>query len=644
MSHQSELIEKDIEAYLSEHERKELLRFLTCGSVDDGKSTLIGRLLHDSKMIYEDQLQAIQKDSKKVGNAGGELDLSLLVDGLKAEREQGITIDVAYRYFSTSKRKFIIGDTPGHEQYTRNMVTGASTCDLAIILIDARNGISTQTLRHSFITALLGIRHIAVAINKMDIMGFSQQVYDKIRADYLAFSAKLGMKDVTFFPLSALKGDNVVERSTNTPWYKGPTLMEYLESVPIAGDQNLEDFRFPVQYVIRPDLNFRGFAGTVASGKVKPGDAIMTLPSRKTSRVKSIVTYDGELKESFAGQAPVLTFETEIDVSRGDVIVHPDNLPHVGHDVDAMVVWMAEEPMVPGKQYAAKHTSRLSNAIVNTLHYRVDVNTLDRAQGPVLNLNEIGRCSLTFSEPLAWDPYARNRTTGAFIIIDRMTNVTVGAGMILDPEVGDPYSKGDKLEAARGMSRGGILEVSAEERAARFGQKAATILLTGHIASGKRAIARALERKLFDAGRAVLALDGDEDYRDLESSLLKAVETAKVLNRAGMIAIIPAVAPTRAMREAARKIAGENFLEIHVAAPLDVCRQRDEHGIYAKLEKSGIRNVPGVGGTYEEPLSPDLTLDTFKQPVGDSVLKVLKLLREKKVFETGAVPVAGFDI
>ncbi|MCW5827834.1 MAG: sulfate adenylyltransferase subunit CysN [Deltaproteobacteria bacterium] len=644
MSHQSELIEKDIEAYLAEHERKELLRFLTCGSVDDGKSTLIGRLLHDTRMIYEDQLQAIHRDSQKGGSAGGELDLSLLVDGLKAEREQGITIDVAYRYFSTAKRKFIIADTPGHEQYTRNMVTGASTCDLAIILIDARNGIATQTLRHSFIAALLGIRHIAVAINKMDAVEYSREIFDRIRANYLAFSGKLGMKDIAFLPLSALKGDNVVERSRNTPWYDGPVLMEYLETVPVSDSTDLKNLRFPVQYVIRPNLDFRGFAGTIASGIVKPGDDIVALPSRKTSRIRAITTYDGPLSEAFAGQAPVITLETEIDVSRGDMLAHPTSIPHAGHDVDAMLVWMADEPMVPGRQYAAKHTTRITNAIINTLHYRVDVNTMERQQGSTLSLNEIGRCGVTFSDPIAWDPYAKNRTTGAFIIIDRLTNVTVGAGMILDPEIGDPYSGGARLDTGPDRARSGIVPVTSEERAARFGQQPVTVLLTGYAGSGKRSIAKALERRLFDMGRAVLAIDGDGNYSNLDQSLADSAKLAAGLGQAGFITLLVALAPTRAGRESARRIAGGNFIEIFVSAPLDICRNRDQQGLYVKAQVGDLKNFPGVTGTYEEPSAPDLTIPTYELSVDQCVTRILDLLRERRLLEAKPVTAGGFDI
>jgi bifunctional enzyme CysN/CysC len=433
MSHQDALIEKDILAYLAQHEKKDLLRFLTCGNVDDGKSTLIGRLLHDSKLIYEDQLAAVQKDSKKYGTTG-DVDLALLVDGLQAEREQGITIDVAYRYFSTAKRKFIIADTPGHEQYTRNMATGASTCDLAIILIDARNGVQTQTRRHSFIVSLLGIKHVVVAINKMDIVGYDAQVFDRIRTDYEAFADQLELADVTFIPISALKGDNIVNPSTSMPWYKGSTLMHHLETVHIAGDRNLSDFRFPVQLVNRPNLNFRGYCGTVASGVLKPGDDILVLPSRKTNKVKSIVTFEGELSEAFAGQAVTLTLEKEVDISRGDLLVHPDNVPHVGQKFEAMLVWMAEQALEPGKQYFVKHASRTVNASVTDIRYRVNVNTLHHEPAPQLALNEIARVAVELDQPVAFDAYKLNRATGAFVIIDRLTHGTVAAGMILDRE------------------------------------------------------------------------------------------------------------------------------------------------------------------------------------------------------------------
>lgn len=433
MSHQSDLIATDIDAYLKQHEQKELLRFLTCGSVDDGKSTLIGRLLHDTKMIYEDQLEAVRSDSTKHGTTGEKIDLALLVDGLQAEREQGITIDVAYRYFSTAKRKFIIADTPGHEQYTRNMVTGASTCDLAIILIDARYGVMTQTRRHSYIASLLGIRHIVVAINKMDLLGFDQDVFEKIKADYLAFAAGLNMKDIHFVPMSALEGDNVVNRSEKADWYKGQTLMEILETVPVTANNNYDDFRFPVQYVNRPNLDFRGFCGNVASGVVKAGDSIRVLPSDKTAVVKSIVTYDGELAEAFAGQAITITLDREIDVSRGDTLVlADDNGVKETSRIKSHLVWMTEKPCQPGTEYLFKFASKVVSGRVESVEHRIDVNTQEHTSVDNLQLNDIALVDIALNQKVVADRYVDNRATGAFIVIDRLTNITVGGGMVTE--------------------------------------------------------------------------------------------------------------------------------------------------------------------------------------------------------------------
>lgn len=491
MSHQSDLISSDIDAYLAQHERKELLRFLTCGNVDDGKSTLIGRLLYDSKMIYEDQLASVQSDSVKSGTTGaGKIDLALLVDGLQAEREQGITIDVAYRYFSTATRKFIIADTPGHEQYTRNMATGASTCDLAVILIDARYGVQTQTKRHSFIASLLGLKHIIVAINKMDLADYSETIYEKIKTDYLAFVESLdGLDDIHFIPMSALDGDNVVNKSASMPWYTGQTMMETLESVEIAGDENFQDPRFPVQYVNRPNLDFRGFCGTVAAGIFHKGDKITALPSGKTSTIKSIVTFDGELEEAFPPMAVTLTLNDEIDISRGDTIVSSDNLPSVADKFDAHIVWMTENALVPGKQYLIKLATRSVSGSIANIQHRIDVNTLEHHDAKNLQLNEIGLCTVSVNAPVVFDAYKRSKGTGAFIIIDRLTNVTVGAGMI--------SGHSSELE---------LSHVSAEERASRFGQKAVAIALTG---ANKEPIAYQLERKLFDNGHAATVLASD---------------------------------------------------------------------------------------------------------------------------------------
>jgi len=510
MSHQSDLISSDIDAYLAQHERKELLRFLTCGNVDDGKSTLIGRLLYDSKMIYEDQLAAVQSDSVKSGTTGtGKIDLALLVDGLQAEREQGITIDVAYRYFSTATRKFIIADTPGHEQYTRNMATGASTCDLAVILIDARYGVQTQTKRHSFIASLLGLKHIIVAINKMDLADYSEQTYEEIKADYLDFVGNLdGLDDIHFIPMSALDGDNVVNKSVSMPWYTGKTMMETLETVEIAGDENFQDPRFPVQYVNRPNLDFRGFCGTVASGIFHKGDKITALPSGKTSTIKSIVTFDGELAEAFPPMAVTLTLDDEIDISRGDTIVSSGNLPSVADKFDANIVWMAENSLTPGKQYIMKLATRSVSGSIANIQHRIDVNTLEHHDAKNLQLNEIGLCTVSVNAPVVFDAYNRSKGTGSFIIIDRLTNVTVGAGMITGAS--------SDLE---------LSHVSAEERAARFAQKAASIALTG---ANKEQVAYQLERKLFDNGHATTVLTSDVE------------EAIAVVKQAGLICICTA--------------------------------------------------------------------------------------------------------
>lgn len=432
MEHKNTLLENDILGYLAQHENKDMLRFLTCGSVDDGKSTLIGRLLHDSKMIYEDQLAAITKDSKKSGTTGEKVDLALLVDGLQSEREQGITIDVAYRYFSTDKRKFIIADTPGHEQYTRNMVTGASTCDLAIILVDAREGVKTQTKRHSFLASLLGIKHVIVAVNKMDLMEYSEAVYANIKAQYIEFSEQLNIDDIQFIPLSALEGDNVVNLSAQTPWYTGPTLMSLLENIEVKRTVNRTDFRFPVQYVNRPNLDFRGFAGTVVSGEISKGDDVTTLPSGKTSKVKSIVTFEGELDHAGPQSAITLTLEDEIDISRGDMIVKSDNLPLHGAQFSSHLVWMDEAPLIPNKQYNFKFAAQTVAGGVSNIDYLIDVNTLEQKDAVHMQLNEIAKVGIKLTQSVACDAYTRNRQTGAFIVIDRLTNATVGAGMIID--------------------------------------------------------------------------------------------------------------------------------------------------------------------------------------------------------------------
>ena len=651
MSHQSALIATDIDEYLAQHERKELLRFITCGSVDDGKSTLIGRLFYESKMIYEDQLAAIRKDSTRYGTTGGEVDLALFTDGLEDERQQGITIDVAYRYFSTEKRKFIIADTPGHEQYTRNMATGASTADLAIILIDARHGVLPQTKRHSFIVSLLGIRHIVVTINKMDIVGYDEAVFARIKQDYIDFASRLELPDVHFMPISALKGDNVVAPSPNMPWFAGSALMPLLETVYIGSDRNMEDFRFPVQLVLRPNLDFRGFAGTIASGIIRTGDEIMSLPSRKKSRVKSIVAFDGELDEAFAPLSVTLTLEDEIDSSRGDMLVRPGNVPKVDHRFDAMIVWMAEEPLVPGKEYLFKQTTKIVPGKVAAIRYRININSLHREPAPVLALNEIGRCGITLTTPIAFDAYRRNRTTGGFIMIDRLTNATVAAGMILDREPTDGRAAtedGGRIshwdaEPAVAEQEVAAGEVMAAERAARFGQEPVTVLMTGLPGAGKTSLARAVERRLFDAGHAVTVLDGtgmrQGISRDLgfsaderSENLRRSAEVARLFNEAGIICLAAFVAPDAAVREkVADRIGRERFLVVHLAAPLEVCRERDTSGGYARADAGEIADFPGVTAPYEPPAAPDLVIPTHEWPLTRSVEAVLALLEQRGV-------------
>lgn len=630
-----DLSQEDIHTYLARHQRKELLRFLTCGSVDDGKSTLIGRLLHDTKMIYEDQLAAVKRDSEKVGTTGaGEIDLALLTDGLKAEREQGITIDVAYRYFSTDRRKFIIADTPGHEQYTRNMATGASTCQLAIILIDARHGVQTQTRRHSFIVSLLGIRHVVVAINKMDLVGYSQEVFERIKDEYTGFVAKLDLRDIMFIPMSALKGDNVVSRSEAMPWYYGPPLLDHLETVHIASDRNLTDLRFPVQYVLRPNLNFRGFAGTVASGILRKGDEVMALPSGKRSRVKSIVTYEGELDEAFAPQAVTVTLADEVDVSRGDMLVHPDNAPHVSSQIEGMVVWMAEQPLVPGRTYTLKQTTRQVAAEVASFRYGVDVNTLEHRTIARLGLNEVGHVQLSLTRPLACDPYRTNPATGAFILIDRLTNNTVGAGMIL--EAGGPRQAEAVITAKARESL-----IAPAEREQRFGQRPVTVLLVGLTGSGKSRIAYGLERRLWDEGRAVTVLYGQNmrhglnrdlgfSADDRSENLRRSAEVAKLMNEAGVITIAAFVAPHEAVREKVKQVIGQDrVLEVYCTAPMEVLRARDQSGAYRLADEGKITQMPGVTAAFEEPKSPDLRLQTDQLSVDESVRRIVELMKSR---------------
>ncbi|MFP6693396.1 MAG: sulfate adenylyltransferase subunit CysN [Pirellulales bacterium] len=643
MSHQSDLIATDIDAYLAQHEQKELLRFLTCGSVDDGKSTLIGRLFLDAKLMYEDTLKTLEQDSVVHGTTGGGFDPALFTDGLKAEREQGITIDVAYRYFSTAKRKFIIADTPGHEQYTRNMATGASTVDLAVILIDARHSVVTQTKRHSFIVSLLGIKHVLVAVNKMDLVEFSEQTFDQICDDYRDFSNRLDIPDLHFIPISALLGDNIVDPSKNMSWYRGSTLMNFLDTVNIGSDRNLVDFRFPVQYVNRPHLDFRGFCGTIASGVVRRGDELMALPSRKVSRVESIVTFDGELDEAFAPQAVTLTLEDEIDVSRGDMLVRVGNVPLIDDQFDAMVVWMSDEPLVPGKQYLFKQTSKVVSGTVSTMRYRVDVNSLHSQQAPTLSLNEIGRCHISLSDSVSFDAYRRNRSSGAVIIVDRISNVTVGVAMILDQMQGDAKDHWDDEPVRIGL-QDRESQVTSDERTARFGQTASTILIYGLTSSGKRPLAGALERRLFDEGRAVMVLDGQNMRlgisKDLgfstderSENLRRAMEVAKLMNNAGLIAIGSFVAPDADVRDKARDVIGsDRFIEVFLDVPIDICRDRDTSGMYEKADSGEIKNFPGVTATYDVPESANLVLRPHESSIESCVDVIIDLLRQREIF------------
>ncbi len=623
MSHQSDLIATDIEAYLAQHERKDLLRFLTCGSVDDGKSTLIGRLLYDSKLIYEDQLEAIKKDSARHGTTDTEFDPALLTDGLKAEREQGITIDVAYRYFSTAKRKFIIADTPGHEQYTRNMATGASTCDLAIILIDARHGVLTQTRRHSFIASLLGIKHIIVAVNKMDLVDYSQEVFERIVKDYTDFAARLELSDVRFLPMAALRGDNVVNPSEHMPWYTGSPLMHLLEQVYIASDANLIDFRFPVQYVNRPNLDFRGFCGTVASGIVRPGDEVMVFPSRKTSRVKAIHTFEGEVEQAMPPLAVTLTLEDEIDVSRGDMLVHPNNVPLIATHFEAMLVWMAEEPLQPGRQYFLKQTTTMTPGVITDVQYRIDVNTLHREDATQLALNEIGRCAFALEKPIACDPYRKNRTSGAFVVIDRLTNNTVGAGMIID----------------RNQSVGSVGSVDPiTEREQALHQHAFTVWLTGLSGSGKSSIAERLEQRLHTEGFHTYRLDGDNlrlglnrdlafSEADRAENIRRIAEVARLFNQAGLIVLVPVIAPFQTDRQHAAEIIGaDRFFEVHVDTPLEVCEERDVKGLYQKARAGEIPDFTGISSPYEPPPTPALRLTTVGRTVEESAAVVFRAI------------------
>ena len=610
----------DIKTFLNQDQKKDLLRLLTAGSVDDGKSTLIGRLLFDSKKIYEDQLIALHRDSKRIGHAGEDIDYALLLDGLKAEREQGITIDVAYRYFSTAKRKFIIADTPGHEQYTRNMVTGASTANLAIILVDARQGVITQTKRHTFIVSLLGIKHVVLAVNKMDLVSFDQAVFEEICDEYKAFVTQLDIPDITFIPLSALKGDNVVDISERMPWYHGKSMLEFLESVHISSDRNFEELRYPVQYVIRPSLHYRGFTSSIASGVIRKGDKIMVLPSMKTSEVDSIIASEGETDYAFPPQAVSITLKDEIDISRGDMIVHPNNLPKIDRHFEAMLVWMDEKPMDTDTRFYIKQSTITTKAHIDTIRYKVDVNTLDKSEIDHLVLNEIGRVVITTNKPLFFDPYKKNRSTGSFILIDPVTHNTSAVGMIIDRFTGKDLKVIITGSIKEQIKKGKSL-IKVNDREKLYNQKGTTIWITGLHGCGKNELAYLLERRLFDLGATTVLLDGkstrsglsrelDFTPSDRAEHLRRIAHISKLLNEQGLITICSFVSPDESIRNQVAEIIGKDkFIVVYLDADMEYCRKNDEYGLYEKAESGDLKNLPGVDMDFEVPENPELKLD-----------------------------------
>ncbi|RVQ68687.1 sulfate adenylyltransferase subunit CysN [Croceicoccus ponticola] len=624
------LIAEDIDKYLDAHQHKTMLRFITCGSVDDGKSTLIGRLLYDSKMIFEDQLEALQADSKRVGTQGQEIDFALLVDGLAAEREQGITIDVAYRFFTTEKRKFIVADTPGHEQYTRNMVTGASTADLAVILIDARKGVLVQTRRHSYLAQLVGIRNIVLAVNKMDLVDYDQSAYLDIVQDYREFAAQIGITDFTAIPISGFKGDNVTDRSANTPWYDGPTLMEHLESVEVSADADLaKPFRMPVQWVNRPNLDFRGFSGLISGGTVKPGDAVRIVPSGKTSTVKSIVTFDGDLTEAQAGQSVTITLDDEVDCSRGSVIAAADSPPQVADQFEATVVWMADEALLPGRSYWLKLATQTVSASLQAPKYAVDVNTMEHLAAKTLDLNAIGVAELVTDKPIAFLPYkdedgTLNKTLGGFILIDKITNQTVGAGML---HFALRRSQNVHWQA---------LDITREARAGMKNQEPKVLWFTGLSGSGKSTIANLVEKRLHRMNRHSFLLDGDNVRHGLNKDLgftdtdrieniRRVGEVARLMTDAGLIVVTAFISPFRAEREMVRQMCAEGeFVEVFIDTPLSVAEERDVKGLYKKARAGDLKNFTGIDSPYEVPEAPELRIDTTKMTAEEAADRIVE--------------------
>jgi bifunctional enzyme CysN/CysC len=631
MAHQSDLIASDIGAYLKAHEHKSLLRFITCGSVDDGKSTLIGRLLYESKMIFDDQLTALEQDSKKVGTRGGELDFALLVDGLAAEREQGITIDVAYRFFSTDKRKFIVADTPGHEQYTRNMITGASTADLAVILIDARKGVLTQSRRHSFLVSLVGISRIVLAVNKMDLVGYSRETFEAIVADYREFAARIGLKDITPIPLSAVYGDNIIERGSNTPWYQGPTLMQHLENVPVGDEIAAQAFRLPVQWVNRPNLDFRGFAGQIAGGTVRPGDRIRVLPSGRESTVARIVTADGDLERAVAGQSVTLTLSSEVDVSRGDVIAAGDAPPQVASQFEATIVWMHDEPMLQGRAYLMKAGTQTVTATITPVKHKINVNTLEQLPAERLELNDIGVCELELDRPIPFESYADNHALGGFILIDRLSNSTVGAGVI---NFALRRSQNVHWQA---------MDVDKQVRARQKGQRACVLWLTGLSGAGKSTIANRIEKLLTAQGRHTYLLDGDNvrhglnkdlgfTAQDRVENIRRVAEVSKLMVDAGLIVLVSFISPFRSERRMARELfAGGEFLEVFIDTPLAEAERRDVKGLYKKARRGELKNFTGIDSPYEAPEEPEIRIDTTSMSPDEAAEHIVRRLFELKV-------------
>ena len=635
MAHVSDLIAEDIELYLKTHENKSLLRFITCGSVDDGKSTLIGRLLYESKMLFEDQLTQLEADSKKVGTQAGDLDFALLVDGLAAEREQGITIDVAYRFFSTDKRKFIVADTPGHEQYTRNMVTGASTADVAVILIDARKGVLTQTRRHSYLVSLIGIRHVVLAINKLDMVGYSEEIFNQIDKEYRVFAKNLGLQNIVSIPMSALKGDNITELSANIPWYQGQTLMGYLENLQVE-DAGIEPgvFRLPVQWVNRPNLDFRGFSGMVVRGSIKPGDTIRALPSGKESKVARIVTSDGDLDKAVSGQSITLTLTDEIDISRGDVIAATDSPPSVADQFEATVVWMSEEPMLPGRPYLMKIGTRTVTVTISMLKHKVNVNTLEQVAVTKLELNEIGVCNLSSDRLIAFDPYKEDRDTGGFILIDRLTNNTIGAGML---HFALRRSQNIHWQA---------ININKQAHAALKGQKPFVLWFTGLSGSGKSTIANLVEKKLYSLGKHTYLLDGDNVRHGLNKDLgftdadrveniRRIAEVAKLMVDAGQIVLVSFISPFRSERRMARDLVEQGeFLEIFIDTPIEVAEQRDPKGLYKKVRRGELKNFTGIDSPYETPENAEVRVNTTNQEPEQAAEQIVNYLIENGLLDS----------